>query len=296
MQKLAAIVVTYNRKELLLRLIDSLFSQSLLPQQIFIIDNLSSDGTEKALEQDYLPNNQITYIKLNENLGGAGGFNAGIKLAYEQGFDWFWLMDDDALPAPDALENLLNLAIDPLTIYGSTALYKDQLCWPVTHKGKLITQVADLPELSSIGGIPFLGFFIHREMIGKIGFPDQGFFISGDDIEYCQRAKGLGYPIVMVKESHIYHPMPPRITVNLGVRPFFLLVQAPWRKYYDIRNRIIIARRHYGLKLYTATLPGIIFRWILTLCYEENRWVQSVAYFKGIKDGLTNRLGKTWIN
>jgi len=294
MQKLAAIIVTHNRKELLLQLVDGLLSQSLLPQQIFIVDNQSTDGTELVLGQVFLPSDRITYTRLAGNVGGAGGFNAGIKLAYERGYDWFWLMDDDALPTPDALENLAKQANDPLTIYGSTALYEGRLCWPIIYQGKMVSLIDDLPESVSVSGIPFLGFFIHRNMVDMIGFPDVEFFISGDDIEYCQRAKNLGYAVVMVKNSHIHHPMPQRFTINLWNRPFFLLVQAPWRRYYDIRNRIVIARRHYSLQLYTATLPGIIFRWILTLCFEENRWLQSIAYFRGIKDGLMNRLGKTW--
>jgi GT2 family glycosyltransferase len=275
-------------------LLDCLLAQPHLLQQVFIIDNLSSDGTGQALQQAYLPSNQITYVNLNENLGGAGGFTAGIKCAYGQGYDWFWLMDDDALPASDALENLIKQAVDPFAIYGSTALHDGQLCWPITYQGQVTTELNELSELTSVGGIPFLGFLIHREMVNKIGFPDQNFFISGDDIEYCQRAKRLGYPIVMVKGSHIYHPMPPRISINLFSKPFSLLLQEPWRRYYDIRNRVVIARRHYGLKLYTATLPGILLRWLLTLFLQENRWLQSVAYFKGIKDGLRNRLGKTW--
>ena len=296
MQKLATIVVTYNRKKLLFELLDSLINQSLLPYQIFIVDNQSTDGTDLSINDKYLPNEKITYVKLDENIGGAGGFSTGIKLAYKQGYDWFWLMDDDALPELDALEKLIEQAKDPLTIYGSTAISNNQLCWPVTHQDRTITHLDDLEKLTDVGGIPFLGFFIHRTMVELIGFPDESFFISGDDIEYCQRAKNLGYPIVMVKDSHIHHPMPPRITVSLLSRPFFLLLQEPWRKYYDIRNRIIIAKRHYGLQLYIATLPGILFRWILTLYFEKNRWQQSKAYFKGIKDGLINKLGKTWEN
>jgi len=290
--KITAIIVTFDRKQLLINCILSLLKQPL--NKIIIIDNASTDGTETQLiETGIIASHLIEYYRLPENIGGSGGFNTGLKLAYEKGYDWFWLMDDDALPAPDALKQLVQQANDNLTIYGSIALHREQLCWPITYQHRTVSHLIDLPELTSVGGIPFLGFFIHRELVNLIGFPDEAFFISGDDIEYCQRAKRLGHPIVMVKNSHIYHPMPPRITINLWVRKFFLLIQPPWRRYYDIRNRIIIARRYYGLKLYTATLPGIIFRWFLTLCFEENRWFQSKAYFEGIKDGLFNRLGKT---
>ena len=107
-KKVAAIVVTFNRKNLLLKNIHSLLKQSFPVDHIFIIDNASTDGTADAVKNGLGNNRNITYIKLDKNIGSSGGFNRGLKRAYSWGADWFWILDDDVAPEPDCLENLLN--------------------------------------------------------------------------------------------------------------------------------------------------------------------------------------------
>lgn len=129
---IAAVVVTFNRKELLKNNIAALLQQTRLPDKIFIIDNHSTDGTEMLLHDlGYLQNPIIKYIRLPENTGGAGGFHEGIKAAYEEGCDWIWGMDDDAIPDNYALYELYKkvttihlLVIGLIAIMMQTAMYK----------------------------------------------------------------------------------------------------------------------------------------------------------------------------
>uniref|UniRef100_UPI001033D924 glycosyltransferase n=1 Tax=Klebsiella pneumoniae TaxID=573 RepID=UPI001033D924 len=95
-RKVAAVVVTYNRVELLKRAIDALLAQSVELEYIVVVNNNSSDATK-----DYLDSNQnkkIMPIHLSTNTGGAGGFSAGISFAHGLGVDYIWIMDDDAIP------------------------------------------------------------------------------------------------------------------------------------------------------------------------------------------------------
>ena len=92
--KIAAVVVTYNRKEYLLNNISHLLNQENNNLDIIIIDNASTDGTKDAIEE-FIINNQVIYVNTGMNLGGAGGFNYGIKFAYELNYDYIWIMDDD---------------------------------------------------------------------------------------------------------------------------------------------------------------------------------------------------------
>ena len=79
-KSICAVVVTYNRKELLLRCLQALEQQSYSLEHIVIVDNASTDGTVDFLEQQgYLENPKVTLLSLLENQGGAGGFHAGIK-------------------------------------------------------------------------------------------------------------------------------------------------------------------------------------------------------------------------
>ena len=106
--KITAVVVSYNRKELLVDCIKSILSQTRKPDQVVIINNASTDGTLDTLKSmGYTTNPCIFIISMEKNIGGAGGFHEGIKYAYNNNADWIWCMDDDCIPYPDALELLL---------------------------------------------------------------------------------------------------------------------------------------------------------------------------------------------
>jgi rhamnopyranosyl-N-acetylglucosaminyl-diphospho-decaprenol beta-1,3/1,4-galactofuranosyltransferase len=103
-----AVVVTYNRKELLAECLDGLFRQTRPVDRILLIDNASTDGTQEFLRQrGYLDASAVEYVRLPANTGGAGGFREGMRRAYASDAEWIWLMDDDVEPVPDALETML---------------------------------------------------------------------------------------------------------------------------------------------------------------------------------------------
>ena len=113
MNSTAAVIVTYNRKALLKECLLALLSQT-TACDILVIDNHSTDGTAAAVEdiiKDKSSNERrITYIDTGANLGGAGGFSYGIKEAAQRGYEYIWIMDDDCVPEPDALEELFSAA------------------------------------------------------------------------------------------------------------------------------------------------------------------------------------------
>ena len=107
----AAVVVTFNRKELLCECLDALLAQTFPVSRIVLVDNASTDGTYELLaEKGYLERGIFDYFRLPINSGGAGGFHEGVKRAYEAGFDWLWLMDADVEPMPGALERMISYA------------------------------------------------------------------------------------------------------------------------------------------------------------------------------------------
>lgn len=74
-------------------------------------------------------------------------------------------------------------------------------------------------------------------------------------------------------------------------RQFDHLILPPWKRYYDVRNRILIGRRHYGLRLWTETMPGLLVRLVDSLHKDPDRWRQLNAYLRGVYDGFRGRLG-----
>ncbi len=297
MLSVSAIVVTYNRKKLLVESINSLLNQNYLPNQIIVIDNASSDGSREYLKyRDFLNNPLIEYHLLQENIGGAGGFSEGIKLAMSSGADWIWLMDDDAMPQPDALEKLLQYSLDENCVYGSVAIGEDgeHLCWPVeTDNGQKLNTLNDVNKARlSVVFQPFLGFLINKKLVEKVGLPDADFFLSGDDVDYSLRIANQGGKIYLCRDSIIRHPLPPKKSINLFGFKMDLLVQTPERAYYNIRNKIILSRRYYGFKLWAQTLPGILIRLLWSLIYQADRISILKSYLMALIHGFMGRLGK----
>src|SRR3954447_9091811 len=103
-ERVCAIVVTYNRVELLRECLTALERQSRPVDRILVIDNDSGDGTPDIVRTEH-PVAEL--VELGENRGGAGGFHEGTRRAYDEGFDWLWLMDDDTIPTETALAELL---------------------------------------------------------------------------------------------------------------------------------------------------------------------------------------------
>lgn len=103
----AIVVVTYNRSALLERLLQSIARMDPKPGRVVIVDNASSDGTGETVA-GYADNlgPEILYRRLETNTGGSGGFSEGMRVAYESGATWMWLMDDDVELIPDGLAKM----------------------------------------------------------------------------------------------------------------------------------------------------------------------------------------------
>ncbi|MCT8089476.1 glycosyltransferase family 2 protein [Acinetobacter sp. C_4_1] len=292
--KVFAVIVTYNRKELLLQCLSALNDQTHRLSQIVIVDNASTDDTLQVLKKSgFLNTKNIHLIALAENTGGAGGFSVGMTCAFEQGADYVWMMDDDALPHFTALEELVKHAV-PEAIFGSLAVNKESTAWTTTllPKFKVVNLKLDVPDKSEVQSLPFLGFLTSKEIYQKIGLPNESYFIAADDTEYCMRAQKAGYKIFICGASQIEHPKSDRYEVNIFIKKINCLKLVPWKRYYDTRNRIFIAKSYYGIKLYTQTIPSLVLRLFAALLYESDRKKQIKAFLVGLYDGLSNHAGK----
>lgn len=202
-KKIIALIVTYNRKELLIESIDALLNQTYSVYKIIIIDNNSTDGTEKLFDADGIYcNSSIKYYQLPKNCGGAGGFHEGFKIAMKDTkFDYLWIMDDDVIPDKDALENLIKDS-RLLTDKGENFSYIASSVYGLQNELMNVPVVLTTPEqegsypdwnkylkfgLIKIEVATFVSLMIKRSAIEKIGLPIKEYFIWGDDSEYTQR-------------------------------------------------------------------------------------------------------------
>jgi len=293
---IGVVIVSFNRARLLRECVDALVNQTLLPNKILVVDNGSTDGTHEWFASTLWPANPKVEMKiLSENVGGAGGFKAGISCLVAEGFEWIWIMDDDACPHPSALQEVLAIARNPSNIYGSLAVRGRSTSWATTlidEKRRVVHDADEVPSSARILSLPFLGMLVHRDMVARIGLPDEGFFIAADDVEYCLRAARAGAHIVVAGRSRIEHPKSESYAVEVLGHQFSFLRLAPWKRYYDTRNRILIARRYHGLKLLTQTIPRSFVRLAATLLFEPRRVAQLKAFAGGMIDGLLGIKGR----
>jgi GT2 family glycosyltransferase len=218
-QRVAAVVVTYNRLDKLKTVLEKLGAQTMPPEWIVIVDNASTDGTAEYL--DALSNPVLDLTTLTENTGGAGGFATGMKRAYDLGADLFWLMDDDCYPEPDALEHLVDgHAVAMKSMPGgvpfacSLVYYDDQelaemnIPAPDWKWARLWVQGQRAVLVQTCS---FVSALYTRETVERIGLPLREYFIWFDDAAYARMASvGIG-PGVCILDSKAYHDTPTNV-------------------------------------------------------------------------------------
>lgn len=204
MNRVVAVVVTYNRKKLLIECVRHLEAQS-VNCDILIIDNASSDGTADALS-NY--SQKVIYINTGKNLGGAGGFSFGIKKAVELGYDYLWILDDDTMPSTTALECFLKRSNELEGKYGylsSKVLWKDNsVCVMNRQKKTKWKKIKDFDAPQKIQYASFVSLFIEATTVRHVGLPYKEFFIWADDWEYTRRISKK-YPCYYIPESIVNH-------------------------------------------------------------------------------------------
>lgn len=181
---LAVIIVTYNRKDYLMRCMCGVYSQTLPPKAVYIVDNASTDGTYDCLnENDMLsnPTIDVKYIRLDRNLGGAGGFYTGLKTAHEDGgYDGFVLMDDDGQPDKDELKYIAKWMgrYDYINALVVSDTDHTKTSFPRKSYGfdrKEIEQESDADGIILNYSAPFNGTMYSKELVDKVGYPNPDF-------------------------------------------------------------------------------------------------------------------------
>jgi rhamnopyranosyl-N-acetylglucosaminyl-diphospho-decaprenol beta-1,3/1,4-galactofuranosyltransferase len=279
-----AVVVTFNRRELLVQCLAALETQTRQPDHVLVVDNASTDGTRELLRDQYA--DRVELVALPANVGGAGGFHEGLRLAHAAGHEWAWLMDDDTLPAPTALDELLaggeRSGAQPPSILASTVVWKDDRLHPMNAPLFEIDDTAAVLAASQQGLMPlrfatFVSLLIHRGAVDRHGLPLARYFLWSDDVEYTARILRTE-PGFLVADS---------IALHATARPYTAIGTTDDRFYFHVRNTLYMLR---GPAWATRNKPGIAFRLILTsasyLGHHRLRPRHVRIVLRGLRDGV----------
>ncbi|QUS36092.1 glycosyltransferase family 2 protein [Falsirhodobacter algicola] len=245
----AAVIVTFNRSAKLMKVIEALQNQTVRPDVIYVVDNASTDDTAERVGAMTDPS--IRHVRLPENIGGAGGFHAGMKIAYEQGANYLWISDDDAYPEPDALQKLIDALTGFEASYGWRPSFAcSNVKWIDGSHCEMNTPgtVWDWPRFYTaetpwtlVRSCSFVSALIPRWAVAEHGLPIKDYFIWYDDAEYTQRI-ARSYPGIFVPDSLVIHDTPDNAGVNYGL----ITEKNIWKFRYGARNETSFRRREQG--------------------------------------------------
>jgi len=260
--RVTAVVVTFNRKDLLLECLEALARQTRPLDRVVLVDNASTDGTREAVQEAGLPDRlALDYLRLTRNGGGAEGFHFGVLEAMSGDSDWVWLMDDDCEPADDALDRLLAA---PGADAAGTAGLVGAVCLPTgallpMHRGWITRRPFRAPiralepdayerDQAPCDFASFVGPLYRTTAMRAVGAPLREAFIRFEDLEYAARMRTQG-TMVMVPSSVIAHKEGVPVTstdLRTLWRDFSISARFSdqWKNVYGLRNVIHAGRRH----------------------------------------------------
>ena len=303
--KVSCVIVTYNRKELLQECLEAVLNQTYEVNKIYVIDNNSTDGTYLLFTKENILSDRIEYIKLNENLGGAGGFEKGMKNIDYSETDWVWIMDDDTIPTNTALEELLNcnekLKDEKVSFLCSKVVdingKEMNIPIPSDRAGKngyklWAKYIND--KIVEVKMATFVSILVKADAVKKVGLPWSKFFIWGDDTEYTLRLNKYYGPGFLAGASLVIHKRTGGANIDIFKEDNLNRLNLYKFKY---RNDLIIAKEYHGVKRVARLLVRDmthIFRCIFSAETNKGRKIKSIL--SGVNNFVFDKYRKDFNN
>lgn len=289
MPRISSVTLSWNLLQETTACLSSLQAQTYPHLHSILVDNNSTDSTPEVVKSQF-PN--VTLIENKTNRGYAAAINQGLQAGLEAQADFLWIVDNDAIADPQALERLVEVALarPDIALFTPKIFYLDppDLVWSIGHRrrpltlapikggmGKAEPEVPAKMELRDYA--PCCGLLIRREVLEKVGLLDQRFFIYYEDLDLCIRAAEAGYRLSYVPSAMMWHNVSRSAGAGSPLQKYYLarssvhffLKHTPWW----LKPMIIIYRCGSGVKTVCKSLlvgqPGI-----------------ASAYLRGIRDGV----------
>lgn len=295
-------IVTYNRLEKLKKALLHYEQQTSAFRNLIIVNNCSTDGTSEFLKEYCSQEHykfQTILINTDENLGGSGGFYLGQKKALELNADWVMVADDDAYAAPDMVEQFYNFIEhhDSSKISAvCAAVYNSDNTINTYHRRRISIHKCTIfnshgvnineyqKKEFNIDLLSYVGSFINKKALKKIGTVNRHYFIYHDDTEHSLRLKKYG-PIITVPNIRITHD--DENSADLKNNPI-----PHWKLYYLKRNHMHMLIKHYPkcvINDYIFQLRCTVGAWL----HHPQMNVYEEIERKAMWDAFWHRMGKS---
>lgn len=295
--RVAAVIVTYNRRNLLSRCLDAVLGQSRLPDVVYVVDNASTDGTAEMIASKYA--GRVLHELLSRNVGGAGGFQRGIELAFAGNYDWIWVMDDDGVPHRDCLEGLIRVAVNSALDSVAPSVVAEgatgDLAFTLSGAGGVARTLLDVQRMAGSDSLVlrdtaafFNGVLLSHAAVERVGVPDGRFFIYGDEVEYFQRLRSAGLRVGTAVDCLFEHPAKSDTQHVVGALLSISYSGIPLKDYCFYRNRAYINLR-YGF--YREILVDLV-RYVIFFLVRRREMCRFFFVLRASCDGFRGRFGR----
>ena len=282
--RVTAVVVTYNRRDLLAEALPAVLAQSRAPHAVLVIDNASTDGTTEMIRARFP---SVRLATARRNTGGAGGFAYGLALALAGAADLVWLMDDDTVPEPGALRAMLDArALHPGTppaLIASRVVWTDGRPHPMnTPRIKPFVSKEERAAAATAGCLPirsasFVSILVDAGLCRARGLPQADYFLWNDDFEFTARLL-RGQAGLLCPASVVVHK-----TATFGSTD----ADPGQRFFYEVRNKIWTLRAGSSLAPAERVLYGgaTLRRWARTFAKSSDRGTLWSCLLSGLAAG-----------
>ena len=261
--KVFIIILNWNGLQDTLDCLASVFKLNYDKYEVVIVDNGSTDDSYKIIGMTYP---RVVLLQNGENLGFAGGNNVGIKYALDQGAEYIWLLNNDTVVEYDALTNMVaeaekdssvGIAGSKIYYYNSlktiwfTGAKVDWLRGISNHIGMGETDVGQYDYIKDVDRVTGCSMLVKKDVCDKTGIFDEKFFLYVEEVDWCVRARRVGFKCILVPTSVIYHKASSSVS-RTGV----------WHNifgYYNTRNFLYLTKKSFTFPVREIILLNLIF-------------------------------------
>lgn len=273
----AGVVLAYRPEDSILLNLERLRQQV---DRVYVVNNSPGDEGSADILARVAQVEGVVVLDQEKNVGVAAGFNAGMRRALAEGFDFVWIFDQDSTVADGMLSHLKRAFSEwraPVAMAGPALRAEETGFLYDADRGE---GVGELQTLISSGAL------FSRTALERIGLHDERLFIDYVDHDISLRAREAGLAVVKVFDTVLDHRFGESTPVSFLGRRVYLSNYSPMRQYYMTRNRVIMMRRHGIGRWFWEDAAYASKAWVKVLLCERGRGPKIGAAIRGAVDGI----------